>query len=379
MSPTLKQHPCQFSNSILGKGHGFSRAANSPKFHRGWPVAVVILDREDNLTGARTDSRPIRLVLPATSANLGPGFDAVGLALALTLTIDARVSEIPPNAAPGAPPLVIEATGRNADRVARTSNNMIFETYRDVLQHAGRPVLPLGLRIKNEIPLGMGCGSSAAALLAGVMLANHFGGLGWSLAACIDEASRREGHPDNVAACALGGFTVSALEGSDESGAVIAATSGADLPWKLFLALPSTSLATERARALLPSAYSRADAVANLQRVALLVAAFAQGRGDLLRIAMQDRLHQPYRMEACPLLPRLLPLSGEPGVLGAALSGAGPSVLLIASPEADAARLIARIRAAAGDPDLEVVETQVRQGLLGRDCKVVNIAISLHH
>ena len=309
---------------------------------------------------------PIRLTLPATSANLGPGFDAVGLALALTLTIDAEV-----NASPDASPLTIEATGRNADRVSRTSNNMIFETYRDVLEHADRPVLPLHLRIQNEIPLGMGCGSSAAALLAGVMLANHFGGLGWSMQTVIDEASRREGHPDNVAACALGGFTVSAVDDAvkdgsrglpAESGAVVAATSGANLPWKLLLALPSTSLATERARALLPSAYSRADAVANLQRVALLVAAFTQGRGDLLRVAMQDRLHQPYRMEACPLLPRLLPLAGEPGVLGVALSGAGPSVLVIASPDADTARLIERIRVAAGDPDLEVVETAIRSG-----------------
>jgi homoserine kinase len=238
---------------------------------------------------------------------------------------------------------------------------MIFETYREILEHAGRTVLPLRLRIHNEIPLSMGCGSSAAALLAGVLLANHFGSLGLSADACIDEASRREGHPDNVAACALGGFTVSAV---DEDGSVVSATSGADLPWKLFLALPSTSLATERARALLPSAYSRADAVANIQRVALLVAAFAQGRGDLLRIAMKDCLHQPYRMEACPLLPRLLPLAGEPCVLGVALSGAGPGVLVIGSPETDSARMTARIRAAAGDSELEVVETTVGRGCL---------------
>jgi homoserine kinase len=236
---------------------------------------------------------------------------------------------------------------------------MIFETFRDVLERAGRAVPPLRLRIQNEIPLGMGCGSSAAALLAGVMLANHFGALGWPLSALIDEASRREGHPDNVAACALGGFTVSAV---DESGAVVAATCGTDLPWKLFLALPSASLATERARALLPSAYSRADAVANIQRVALLVAAFGQQRGDLLRVAMQDSLHQPYRMEACPLLPRLLPLAGEPGVLGVALSGAGPGMLIVALPDTDSACLGARIRAAAGDPALEILETSACGG-----------------
>jgi homoserine kinase len=299
--------------------------------------------------------QPIRLVLPATSANLGPAFDSAGLAMALTLTIDAEVS---PN--PAGPPLTIEATGRNAERCARTSNNMIFETYRDVLSRAGRPfAAPLHIRLHNEIPLGMGCGSSAAALLGGVLLANYFGDLGWSMDACMEEACRREGHPDNVAACALGYLTVSAVC----DGRVTTATCGESLRWKLLLALPSTSLATERARALLPASYSRADAVANIQRTGLLVAAFAQGRGDLLGVAMQDRIHQPYRMEACPLLPLLLPLAGEAGILGVALSGAGPGVLLIADSSADTAALTARIRSAAEDPNLEVLETAIAPGV----------------
>jgi homoserine kinase len=296
---------------------------------------------------------PVRFVLPATSANLGPAFDSAGLAMALTLTIDAELS---PN--PSGPPLTIEATGRNADRCARTHNNMIFETYRDVLLRAGRTPAPLHIRIHNEIPLGMGCGSSAAALLGGVLLANHFGDLGWNTHTAMEEACRREGHPDNVAACALGSLTVSAAS----DGRVTAATCGESLPWKLLLALPSASLATERARALLPPTYSRADAVANIQRTGLLIAAFALNRPDLLRVAMQDRIHQPYRMEACPLLPHLLPLAGEPGILGVALSGAGPSVLLIASPEADTADLTARIRLAAADPNLEVLETTIAPG-----------------
>jgi homoserine kinase len=295
---------------------------------------------------------PVRLILPATSANLGPGFDSVGLALDLTLTVDAEIQQDP------AAPLTIEATGRNAERISRTGNNMIFETYRSVLEHAGRPVVPLHLRVHNEIPLGMGCGSSAAALLAGVMLANHFGQLNWEHQACIDEASRREGHPDNVAACALGYMTISAVT----EGVVTAATCGEGLPWKLLLALPTASLATERARALLPSAYSRADAVANVQHTALLVAAFALGRGDLLRIAMQDRLHQPYRMEACPMLPLLLPLAGTTGILGVALSGAGPGVLLILDAQADPAEIASRVREAAADPALEVIETNIGSG-----------------
>ncbi|HEV2647373.1 MAG TPA: homoserine kinase [Acidobacteriaceae bacterium] len=305
---------------------------------------------------------PVRFVLPATSANLGPAFDSAGLALALTLTLDAELSPDPTG-----PPLTIEATGRNADRCARTHNNMIFETYRDVLTRAGRTPAPLHIRLHNEIPLGMGCGSSAAALLGGVLLANHFGNLGWNIHACMEEAARREGHPDNVAACALGFLTISAVAPDSTNVAkVSAATCGQSLPWKLLLALPSASLPTERARALLPPTYSRADAVANIQRTGLLIAAFSLNRPDLLRIAMQDRIHQPYRMEACPLLPLLLPLSAEsesnPGILGVALSGAGPGILLIASPSADTAALTSHIRHAAQDPNLEVLETSMAPG-----------------
>ena len=296
---------------------------------------------------------PIRLVLPATSANLGSAFDTAGLAMGLTLTIAAEASPA------SGPELSIEATGRNADRCARTVNNMIFETYRDVLARAGRSLTPLRLRIHNEIPLGMGCGSSAAALLGGVLLANHFGSLAWDLRACIDEASRREGHPDNVAACALGYMTVSAVTG----GSVTAATCGQDVGWKLMLALPPASLSTERARAMLPIAYTRADAVSNVQRSALLVAAFALDRGDLLRVATQDKLHQPYRMEACPLLGLLLPLAGESGVLGVALSGAGPAVMLVVGADADTAEVAARARSAAGDPELEIILTSIAGGV----------------
>jgi homoserine kinase len=259
------------------------------------------------------------------------------------------------------PLLTIEATGRNADRCARTGDNLIFETCREVLQRAGRPVVPLHLRIHNQIPLGMGCGSSAAARLAGVMLANHFGSLGWSQQAMITEACRREGHPDNVAACALGHLTVATVGGGPDR-PVTTATCGEGLPWKLLLVLPLESLPTEKARALLPGHYSRADVVANIQRTALLVAAFALGRGDLLRVAMEDRLHQPYRREACPLLPPLLPLAGTTGVLGVALSGAGPAVLLVVEPDAAIEEIANRIRREAEDPSLEIVETGIGRG-----------------
>ncbi|MDE3103545.1 MAG: homoserine kinase [Acidobacteriota bacterium] len=293
-------------------------------------------------------SQPFHIRLPATSANLGPGFDALGLAMALYLTVDAVESAA----------YRIDATGRNAELCARLENNLILETYRGVLAAAGRPAPALHLTLDNQIPLGMGCGSSAAALLAGVTLANHFGALGWSAQQILEEACRREGHPDNVAACWLGGMTASAMQ----EGVVKTATCGQHLPWSLMLALPSASLATEKARALLPDVYSRADAVTNVQNTALLVAAFALGRADLLATAMGDRMHQPFRAQACPLLPRLLPLAGQGPVLGVALSGAGPSVLLVCSSTAELQDVTARVHAAAGEDGIEVLATRLTNG-----------------
>lgn len=291
-------------------------------------------------------TRALHLRLPATSANLGPGFDALGLAMALYLTIDATVAE----------DFRIEATGRNADLCGRLEDNLILTTYMDILANAGILAPGLHLKLNNEIPLGMGCGSSAAALLAGVLLANRFGSLNWTTQQILEEACRREGHPDNVAACYLGGMT--ALAVTDEG--LVTATFGQNLTWQLLLALPATSLSTKKARALLPAHYSREDAVANIQATALLVAAFAQGRGNLLRTAMQDRLHQPYRRQACPLLPLLLPLTENAPFLGVALSGAGPSVLLIA--ETPDPKLDSIIRQTAKDPQLEILHTTISGG-----------------
>jgi homoserine kinase len=296
-----------------------------------------------------SQNRPIHLRLPATSANLGPGFDTLGLAMALYLTIDATPAE----------EFHIAATGRNAEQCARLENNLILTTYMDVLANAGILAPHLHLKLHNEIPLGMGCGSSAAALLAGILMANHFGSLAWTDQQVLEEACRREGHPDNVTACYLGGMTASAVT---EDG-LVTATCGHDLNWNLLLALPAASLSTKKARALLPAHYSREDAVANIQATALLVAAFAQNRPDLLRPAMRDRLHQPYRAKACPLLLLLLPLAKLPEVLGVALSGAGPAVLLIAE-DPSPQKLDDLIRQAASDPTLEVVHTTISEGVV---------------
>lgn len=289
---------------------------------------------------------PIRLRLPATSANLGPGFDALGLALSFYLTIETVTADS----------FQIDATGRDAELCAKLEDNLILSTFTDVLAEAGVLAPRLHLKIENQIPLGMGCGSSAAALTAGVMLANHFGGLRWSQQQVLEEACRREGHPDNVAACLLGGMTASAVV----KGEVLVSTCGENLDWKFYVALPSSGLATSKARAMLPATYSRADAVENIQSVALLVSAFQQSKGELLRVGMRDRIHQPYRIEACPLLKQLLPLAENPGVYGVALSGAGPSVLVIAP--ASSTGVPEWIRTAAGNPGLEVLEATISGG-----------------
>jgi homoserine kinase len=247
----------------------------------------------------------------------------------------------------------------------------VIETYRSVLGAQGLDASPLHLDLHNEIPLGMGCGSSAAALVAGVALASHFGKLGWTRERILTEASIREGHPDNVAACVLGGLTVSSMtvpvgaDASGESPSVDALAIQPRVRWPLLVVMPQASLSTKKARALLPESYSKADTIFNVQRVAMLTAAFAEGRGDLLGRAMADRVHQPYRSAACPLLPLLLPLAGRDGVLGVALSGAGPSVLLLLEERGvfEGAKAAVQRHLEAGLlPNAEFYETEISEG-----------------
>jgi homoserine kinase len=277
-------------------------------------------------------SDPFHIRLPATSANLGPGFDAVAIALDFYLEIEAEP----------AAEFSIEATGRDAERCARLEDNLILDLYRDVLVRQGKPLIPLAIQMRNQIPLGMGCGSSAAGRLAALALAVYFGQLGWSSERIVGEAVALEGHPDNVAACWYGGFVAAAQSGSSVQFARIE-----PLPaWRVIVALPAEPLATSKARAVLPESYTRADVVANLQSAALLSAAFAQGRGELLVFAMRDRIHQPYRGPICPLLPPLLPLAGSQGILGVSLSGAGPAVLVILENETHLPAALAAMQAA---------------------------------
>lgn len=285
-----------------------------------------------------------KLRLPATSANLGPGFDTAAVALDFYLTVEAEPAH----------EFSIAATGRDADRCGQMQDNLVLDLYRKVLADKGREIVPLAIRMHNDIPLGMGCGSSAAGRLAAIALAVHFGRLGWTDDRILAEAAMLEGHPDNVAACWLGGFAAAGDAG--RNGLVPVARVTPPSEWLALVVLPHEPLATSKARAVLPESYSRQDVVSNLQAVALLGLAFAQGRGELLQSAMADRIHQPYRAAICPQLSRLLPLTGSDGILGVALSGAGPAVLAIIAGEqhVTAARDAVR-KALADSPEPEVL------------------------
>lgn len=252
--------------------------------------------------------------VPASSANLGPGFDALGLALGVYLTCRFR-----PAAA-----LRIHVQGRDAAAIPTGADNLIWQTAVAVAGGLGVELPPVELEIANDIPIGKGLGSSAAALTTGVVMADRLLGLGWKPLRILDEAARLEGHPDNVAACALGSIVASAVDSGGMTRAV-----RLELPRRFNLAVvvPDFDLPTEKARAVLPSSYSREDAVFNVQRAALLMAALCTGDVSAFPAALEDRFHQPYRIPLVPGLGDILVLRA-PGLLGCALSGAGPSILV---------------------------------------------------
>jgi homoserine kinase len=291
-----------------------------------------------------------RITLPATSANLGPAFDAAALAFDIHLKLEARPADTDS----------IVATGRDCAICGAVENHLILTTYREVMRANDKSPEPLALKIHNDIPIGKGCGSSAAARLVGIALANHYGKLRWTDAQIVGEAARREHHPDNASACWMGGLTVARMSGEAEAQVARFQPKG---NWPLLLVVPPDPLSTEEARRVLPAQYSRADAVTNIQNSMLLLAAFAQRKLGLLRSALDDRIHQPYRAPLCPLLPAIQELAGSDGILGAALSGAGPSVLIFLDPREKIAlkKIAARVAAHVAHKNLnaELIFTKI--------------------
>ena len=203
-------------------------------------------------------------------------------------------------------------------------SNLIWQTALKVAEFEGLRLPPAAIEISNDIPVGKGLGSSAAALVAGVTIAETLLELDWGRHRILDAAARLEGHPDNVAACVMGSIVTATIGADGVTRAV-----HLDLPeqFRIAVVCPDFTLATNQMRSLLPDCYSKEDTVFNLQRATLLVAALATGNREAFPDALEDRLHQPYRLAAVPGLGDILKLRA-PGLLGCALSGAGPAVLV---------------------------------------------------
>jgi homoserine kinase len=294
---------------------------------------------------AELDGRRVVVEVPASSANLGAGYDCVGVALGLTNRIEVEVR----GWSRGEMELAVEGEGQGeltADRDNRCVRG-IEAALREV-----RGELPdgIGWRIEmhNEIPLARGLGSSAAATVAGLVAGNALVGEALTTADLLRLATDIEGHPDNAAAALLGGFTVSALV----DGGVEALRFDAPRDLRAVLFIPDVRLSTKEMRAALPAKVPLVDAVANLTRVAVGVAGMATGRFDLLRVLTVDRLHEPYRTKVYPQLPRLIESARAAGAIGACLSGAGSTVLAFSDSVRTITRIEAAFGAAAADIDL---------------------------
>jgi homoserine kinase len=259
---------------------------------------------------------------PASSANLGPGFDALALALGLYLECGFRPAER----------LQIQVSGRDAAQIPADESNLIWRTVEEAARRNGSVAPPLEIKIRNEIPIGKGLGSSAAAIVAALAIADRVLGLGWSRERILDQAAWLEGHPDNVAACVLGSVVASAI-GADGHARVVRLEMPAGI--RIAAVVPNYPLATSAMRAVLPGSYTSGDAIFNVQRASLLVAALATGDRSAFPMALEDRMHQPYRAGIMPGLQEVLTLRA-PGLLGCTLSGAGPSVLVFFEAGAEA-------------------------------------------
>ena len=277
----------------------------------------------------------VRVRVPASSANLGPGFDALGLALALYNDIAVDESD----------QVVVSIEGEGADHLDRGAGNVVLRSVRMAFEVAGRAFRGARIHCVNRIPLRRGLGSSAAAWVSGLVGGNALLGEPLDRETLLGLAAQAEGHPDNVTAAMLGGLTVSCSAGERVTGVTLPVP--ASVKWVVLV--PDAESSTREARAVLPEAVSRADAVFNVQRASLLLAALVADRADLLEVAMHDRLHQPYRAKLFPWMERISTAARDAGALGCVLSGAGPSMLAAVRGPSDAvASAMARALAEGG-------------------------------
>jgi homoserine kinase len=257
--------------------------------------------------------------VPASTSNLGAGFDALSLALQRYLKVSVEPAAV----------FEIVAKGVDASSIPTTPDNLIRRVADQVAKGRGKQLPPFRMTIENEIPLARGMGSSAAAIIAGITCYELAAEDKLSDGEIFQYALEFESHPDNLAAALRGGLVATAI--ADDGEVLIAKLAVAD-GVKTVVVIPAFELSTEKARSVLPQTYSRKDAVYNIQRSALTIAALTTGNWAYLREAMKDRIHQPYRAKLIPGFEEILAMNA-PGLLSVALSGAGPTVLALAKPE----------------------------------------------
>jgi homoserine kinase len=251
--------------------------------------------------------------VPATSANLGPGFDCLGLAISLhnDLLVTTDV------------PFSISITGEGVERIPRDRSNLVYRTMERFFAEVGVISPRYSLNIVNRIPLSGGLGSSSAAVVGGLLAANVIAGAPCTVTELLQIATTIEGHPDNVAPALLGGIVIAAMA----SNKVITMSIPVPAGLRAVVFSPNFVMSTYDARRLLPASVPRADAVFNISRAALMVGALCTGQLQLLKVATEDQLHQPARATLYPALPRLINAAIDAGAHGAFLSGAGSAVM----------------------------------------------------
>ena len=251
--------------------------------------------------------------IPASTTNLGPGFDVLGLALQLYSTIELETTDTGTE---------IVVTGVDTDKIPNSTDNIAFQAAASVFKRTGHQPDGLKMVLTNGIPAIRGLGGSGTAILGGLLTANAICGTPFSQAEILNFATEFEGHPDNVAASLLGGLVVSAVE--TEQVHTIKLDCGSAL--KVVLAIPDFPLSTEEARRVLPQSVEFTDAIYNVSRSSLLVAAIATGALEMLPLAMNDQLHEPYRTPLIQGFDHVAQAARRAGALSVALSGAGPSI-----------------------------------------------------
>lgn len=258
-------------------------------------------------------SQKVHIRVPATSANLGPGFDCLAMTLDLWNEVDLTVVSSG---------VQFSISGEGQAQIPRDETNLIWRSAAYIFEQAGQPLPGLRIECRNQIPLGSGLGSSAAAILAGMLGANALLSEPFTRRQVLDLAAEMEGHPDNVSAALLGGLVVVISQGG-----TFLSTQFSTPPLRVAVVLPEVYLPTKVARAVLPRQVPLADAVYNLGRVPLVVEALRTGNLDLLTQVMEDRLHQPFRLKLIAGAEQAVDCARKAGSAAVALSGAGPALI----------------------------------------------------